>query len=102
MTPRYGLPDDDLRKLSGVFERYPQIMRVILYGSRAKGNFKPGSDIDITLDAQMDSRTLGKLVTELDDLLLPYQIDVSLYHQLQNLELKSHIDRVGQVLFERH
>ena len=101
MTPRYGLPEDDLRKLCGVFERYRQVQKVILYGSRAKGNFKPGSDIDITLKAQLDGETFSQIQTELDDLLLPYQIDISLYDQLQNPELRSHIDRIGQVLFER-
>ncbi|UOD51499.1 nucleotidyltransferase domain-containing protein [Orrella daihaiensis] len=98
----YGLLANDLEKMREVFERYPQVNRVILYGSRAKGNFKPGSDIDMTLEAKMDSQTYGQLLTDLDDLLLPYQIDLSLYHQLQNPELISHINRVGKVLYERH
>lgn len=102
MEPRYGLPANDIKKLCEVFERYPQVNRVILYGSRAKGNFKPGSDIDMTLEAKIDSQMYGQLLTDLDDLLLPYQIDLSLYHQLQNPALISHIDRVGKVLYERH
>ena len=101
MNLRYGLTEDDIQKLCGVFERHPQIRKVILYGSRAKGNFKPGSDIDITLKAQLDGLMFSQIQTELDDLLLPYQIDLSLYDQLRNSALRSHIDRVGQVLFER-
>ncbi len=101
MNLRYGLTEDDIQKLCGVFERHPQIRKVILYGSRAKGNFKPGSDIDITLKAQLDGLTFSQIQTELDDLLLPYQIDISLYDQLVNPALRSHVDRIGQVLFER-
>lgn len=101
MFPNNGLSEQDLQKLCHVFERYPQVSKVILYGSRAKGNFKRGSDIDITILGHMDGQTFGRLLTDLDDLLLPYQIDLSLYDQVQNAELKSHIDRVGQVLYER-
>lgn len=101
MNLRYGLTEDDIQKLCGVFERHPQIRKVILYGSRAKGNFKPGSDIDITLKAQLDGLTFSQIQTELDDLLLPYQIDISLYDQLVDPALRSHVDRIGQVLFER-
>ena len=101
MSLRYGLRDDDVQKLQAVLTRYPQITEAIIYGSRAKGNYKPGSDIDLTLKAKMDSWTFNQLLVELDDLLLPYQIDLSLYNEIQNSELKSHIDRVGQVFFER-
>ena len=101
MSLRYGLRDGDVQKLQAVLTRYPQITEAIIYGSRAKGNYKPGSDIDLTLKAKMDSWTFNQLLVELDDLLLPYQIDLSLYNEIQNSELKSHIDRVGQVFFER-
>lgn len=101
MFANNGLSGQDLQKLCNVFARYPQVSKVILYGSRAKGSFKRGSDIDITILGHVDGQIVGRLLTDLDDLLLPYQIDLSLYDQLQNTELKSHIDRVGQVLYER-
>ncbi len=79
-----------------VFSKHIQIIKVILYGSRAKGNFKPGSDIDLTLVApQMNLSELLKIENELDDLLLPYKIDLSLIHHIDNQDLLDHISRVG-------
>lgn len=101
MAPRFGLSQDDIGKLCDVFERYPQIQRVVIYGSRAKGNYRPGSDIDLTLMGHLDWGTFNQLEIELDDLLLPYQIDLSLHEQIENAELKAHIERVGQALFSR-
>jgi predicted nucleotidyltransferase len=46
---RFGIPEKSIGKICGIFAQHPEIDRVILYGSRAKGNFKPGSDIDLTL-----------------------------------------------------
>ena len=101
MNPRYGLRELDIERLCAVFRRHPEIRRVLLYGSRAKGNYKRGSDIDIAIVGNIDDRALNQLATELDDLLLPYQLDIAVYEGIQNAELKSHIDRVGQPLFER-
>jgi len=70
MNPRYGLRELDIERLCAVFRGHPEIRRVLLYGSRAKGNYKPGSDIDIAVVGNMDDRTLSQLATELDDLLL--------------------------------
>ena len=82
--------------INSVFKKYPQIEKVILYGSRAKGNFRANSDIDLTLVAPALSLTdLLRIENELDDLLLPYKIDLSLQHQLDNQELIDHINRVG-------
>ena len=65
------------------------------------GNFKPGSDIDLTLfGASVTSLEVGVIDEELDDLLLPYQIDLSVFHRIENIDLREHIERVG-VLFYR-
>lgn len=77
--------------------RYLQIEKVILYGSRAKGTFKKNSDIDLTLVApEMSLSDLLKIENEIDDLLLPYKVDISLHHQIDNHELMNHISRVGK------
>jgi predicted nucleotidyltransferase len=74
----------------------------VLYGSRAKGNYKNGSDIDLTLMGQgLQTDHLLKIMGELDDLLLPYMIDLSLFHQLTHPELINHIRRVGIVFYDR-
>ena len=98
-TEACGLDQRTQRLLLGVFQKYPKIIKVILYGSRAKGNFKLGSDIDLTVDApQMELSELLKIENELDDLLLPHKIDLSLLHHIDNQGLLDHIKRVGIVL----
>jgi predicted nucleotidyltransferase len=97
-----GLTTIELNKLCDVFSRYADIEKVVLYGSRAKGNYKPFSDVDITLlgDTITYSR-LNKLTLDIDDLLLPYQFDVSIFNTLTNIELIEHIRRVGFIIYEK-
>ena len=92
----YGLQNTAIDAINSVFREYENIDEVILYGSRAKGNHKTGSDIDLVLKGDELSLTdLLKIENELDDLMLPYKIDVSLYHQINNPALVEHIQRVG-------
>ena len=98
----YGLPPHVLKRLSAVFRKWPQIDRAILYGSRAKGNFRAGSDIDLCLEADtMQIAELLKLCGEIDDLLLPWKVDLALKHTIENSELVAHIERVGVPVYER-
>ena len=99
---KYGLPDQTIEKLSRVFSRYPQIEKVVLYGSRAKGNFRNGSDIDLTIfGTGIDETMLGRIAAEIDDLLLPYTVDLSIFDTIANRELREHIERVGVVFCDR-
>ncbi len=96
---KFGLPQKTIASLNQVFVQHPNIKEVILYGSRAKGNFRDGSDIDLTLKGEkLDMNTLLKIENQIEELLLPYKIDLSIYHQIENPDLVEHIDRVG-VLF---
>lgn len=98
----YGLNNDTIQKITNVFNNYTELEQVILYGSRAKGNYKKGSDIDLTLlGDNMNLRILNKISIELDDLLLPYKIDLSIYHHIKNQQLIDHINRVGKVVYKR-
>jgi uncharacterized protein len=98
----FGLSEDTLVKINQIFRRYPGIKKVIVYGSRAKGNFRPNSDIDLTIISDGFSTTeLLQVENELEDLLLPYEIDLSIYSQIENTDLTDHIDRVGQVFYMR-
>jgi predicted nucleotidyltransferase len=75
-----------------------KVEEAILYGSRAMGNFRPGSDIDLTVKGQgLDLEMLNKISLALDELLLPYTFDISLFHQIKNQDLIDHIKRVGVV-----
>ena len=97
-----GLDLSVIEKIRGVFAGYPQIERVLLYGSRAKGNYRPGSDIDLTLiGEQLTMSHLMQIENELDELLLPYKIDLSLLHKIESRELTDHIERVGVVFDEK-
>jgi len=95
-----GLSGKTIAKIQAVFARYPQVEQAILYGSRAKGTFRNGSDIDLTLKGDaLTHRELGKIDMELDDLLLPYKIDLSLFRQIDNPNLIEQIERVGVVFY---
>ena len=95
----FGLKQKDIDAICGCFAQYPQIEEVILYGSRAKGNYKNGSDIDLAIKGPLDFSSFLQLDNQLDDLLLPYKIDLSLLHQIQNIDLLDHIHRVGVVFY---
>ncbi len=98
----HGLSAQAVAGIREVFAGFPAIERVVLYGSRAKGNYKPGSDIDLTLHgAALTGALLGRIADALDDLLLPCRFDLSRYADLANESLRDHIARVGWVLYER-
>lgn len=97
----YGLKDDTIEKIRGVFAKYSQVRKVVLYGSRAKGNYKAGSDVDLTLYGQaLDLSVANKISNDIDDLLLPYSFDISIFEQIANCDLVEHINRVGIVFYE--
>ena len=98
----FGLKPHTIQSIQGVFRQYEHVEKALLYGSRAKGNYHHGSDIDLVLMAPLlTTRQLLKIENELDDLLLPYKIDLSLYHQMQDQEIKGHIQQVGKVFYEQ-
>ena len=102
MNMNHGLSLATVAKIHEVFGRHPEIEKAVLYGSRAKGNFKPGSDIDLTLTGEeLDSKVIGQLDSELDDMLLPYEFDISIFSKLTHQELIEHIRRVGVVFYNR-
>ena len=96
-----GLCEKDIAAICAVFTAFPKIEKVILYGSRAKGNYRVGSDIDLTLQGtSLNYSDLVAIDEKLDDLLLPYTIDLSLLHQIENNDLIDHIRRVGKIFYE--
>ena len=97
-----GLPEHAVEKIYGIFRDYPQIGRVILYGSRAMGTHRSGSDIDLCIEAESLGLTeLLSIENRIDDLLLPWKMDLSLLHQIDNPALLDHIRRVGVVFYRR-
>jgi uncharacterized protein len=95
-TSMAGLPQEATERILALLAEHPAIQRVVLYGSRALGRHRSGSDIDICLDApEMGLGELLVLGAQLDDLLLPWRIDLQLRHLIQHPGLLEHIDRVG-------
>jgi predicted nucleotidyltransferase len=98
----FGLPATALSGLRGVFSNHPSIQSVTLYGSRAKGNYRPNSDIDLMLNAPDMSWSEFNIVgQEIDDLLLPWKVDLALFHHIENQDLLSHVERVGVIFYQR-
>ncbi len=103
MTTRFGLKGATIERICSVLERHPQVERAVLYGSRAKGNYRTGSDIDLALEGgpELTLSVLHRITDELDDLLLPYTFDVCLYRDIRDPDVLDHIRRVGIAFYER-
>lgn len=99
---RFGLKEKSIEQIIECLRTFPEITEAIIYGSRAKGNYKIDSDIDLTIKGPELSLSIQfKLANKLDDLLLPYQFDLSVYHQINNPDLIEHIKRVGQTFYKK-
>nr|VFJ60559.1 MAG: Predicted nucleotidyltransferase [Candidatus Kentron sp. DK] len=93
-----GLDRAVIDQINAVFAGFPSIEKAVLYGSRAKGNHRPGSDIDLAIvGTGVTEEALLEMDNRLDDLLLPYTIDLCRFHGIRNPDLIRHIDRVGIV-----
>lgn len=100
MSEQFGLASSDIELLRSVFERFPEVTQVLVYGSRVKGNFRASSDIDMTILDNVDWTLFNRIETELDDLMLPYQIDLSIFSHIENDALIDHIQRVGKPIYQ--
>lgn len=96
----FGLDETTIAKINSVFENYSEIEEVIVYGSRAKGNFREGSDIDITLKGtNLSDEIRSKVCLDIDDLNTPYLFDISIFNQLKSESLIDHIERIGKPFY---
>ena len=98
-----GLTDTDLNMIVSTVSACAEVAQLVLFGSRAKGTFKRGSDVDLAVKCEhLTYDQLAQMELELNENLpLPYKFDVVDYRTLDNPDLKSHIDRVGVTLFHR-
>ena len=101
-TMLYGLTDTQLEQIQRVLATIPRVEQAVLFGSRAKGTFKPGSDIDLALKGN-DIPFSDLLLADnaLDDLDFPYFFDLVLYRHINEPALREHIDRVGMTVYSR-
>ncbi len=99
---RFGLKATVIAQINHILASFPEIERAVIYGSRAKDNYKAGSDVDLALMGNRLTETrLLELETRLDDLLLPYKLDLCRFHALGNPQLIDHISRVGKDFYNK-
>jgi predicted nucleotidyltransferase len=100
---QFGLQENIIRDIQTVFSAFPEVEEAVLYGSRAKGNYKPGSDIDLTLKGDNLNYSLLNLIRlKLDDLYLPYTFDLSVFLKLSDIGLINNVNRTGISFYRRN
>mgnify|MGYP002522065705 FL=1 len=98
---KFGLSDTVIKELQDVFRRYANIEKVLIFGSRSKGNYRAGSDIDLAvIGKDIDYNLLLSILCEIDDLELLYSVDLLDYQKKKGTPIGDHIDRVGQIFYE--
>lgn len=99
---KFGLKENTLDNIINVFANYSKIEKALLYGSRAKGNYRKGSDIDLALVGEkLTIQDLNNILLELDELYLPYTFDLVIFEKIENEDLIDHINRIGITIYER-
>lgn len=99
---RFGIERPTFDRIIQVLSNNPLVEEAIIYGSHAKGTHKPGSDIDLVLKGeQLNLQELNRISLDLDDLLTPHIFDLSIYQQIQDADLLSHIKRVGKTIYRK-
>lgn len=98
----FGLSDNKINKINSVFQQYPEINEVLIFGSRAKGNFRDNSDIDLAIKSNKISLSvLQQIEIKLEELYIPNYFDLVIYEKIENQELIDHIDRVGKKIYKK-
>lgn len=101
MNNTVGLRQNDIEIIVSVIQNHPEVTEAYLFGSRAKGNFRNGSDVDLALKGdKLTTEIVSSISYQLnEETTLPYKFDVLNYHSISNNDLKEHIDRIGIRLF---
>ena len=96
----FGLKPSGIDRIVEVLRHHPDVEEALIFGSRAMGNYKPGSDVDLALKGNLKSETCSEISIELNERLpLPYKFDVIAYSSLSHKPLIEHIDRYGKTLY---
>jgi len=91
----FGLPEKTIGLINEIFSGYPKIEKVLIYGSRARGDYKNGSDIDLTIIGDVSVEDKIYMAGLIDDLPIPYMCDLSVLEHIKNENLVEHIHQVG-------
>jgi uncharacterized protein len=98
----FGLSDSEQELIRGVLRRHAGVTGAKIFGSRAKGDFQPNSDVDLALWGKVSTAAVAAIAGELDELPLPYTFDVQAYDSIRHQPLREHIDRAGRNFYERN
>ena len=98
---KFGLPDRTIEAINNLFASFKEIDKVKIFGSRARGDFKRGSDIDLALFGEINEKLLRHITSELDELPTPYKFDVVNYNDIENTALRQNIDNDGKIFFKK-
>jgi len=102
LTITYGLAERDIQTIQDIFCKYPEVLVVHIFGSRAKGTSKPGSDIDLAIMNKLaGTKVVLRLNNDFEESSLPYKVDLVDFHSLTNPSFIDHIKRVGKVFYQR-
>jgi predicted nucleotidyltransferase len=104
MKNKLGLVEGDLQNVVSVLIQFPEVELASVFGSRAKGNYKNGSDVDIALKGKQLSFMIVARINSIlnEETSMPYRFDVLNYETITNNELKEHIDRIGLVIYNKN
>lgn len=96
---QYGLSEINGKRIIDVLSRFSEVQEAVLFGSRAKGNYSRGSDIDIAVKGTISKDGLSALLVAFGETVLPYFVDIVVYGHIKNLALKEHIDGIGVCIY---
>lgn len=95
----FGLSDKSFQILLEIFRNYPSVSEVKVYGSRAKGTYSDRSDLDLVILDEIDRKTLGEIWMEVNSSDFPLTVDLQVWKDIKNENLKEHIRRVGKIFY---
>ena len=104
MNNSFGIYDKSFTLIRESLAEFPEIEKAVIFGSRAMGNYKKGSDIDIVICGEnVNHNTISRLHGKLnEELPVPYFVDIINYNSITLKELKEHIENSGKIIYEKN
>ena len=97
-----GLTQEIVTQLQKIFNQYPAVKQVKIYGSRVKGTYKHNSDIDLVLYGKgLNTFLVADILCAIEDSAIPYLVDIQIYDKIVNRQLQDHIDRLGVLVYDQ-
>lgn len=95
----FGLPKKILIMMQSIFQQHPEITRVQIFGSRAIGNYRPHSDIDLVISGNINDALLANIASALEELPVPYLFDIKNDVNITHQGLREHIRQFGKNVY---